>query len=83
MTVKTWTVRQLCEEAFSYVDLDWQEFVRLDARFMRPAEVDLLVADPRKSEEALGWRPTVDFRGLVRMMVDADMARHAAGPVVV
>lgn len=79
-TGKTWTVRQLCEEAFSYVGLDYQEFVTLDPKFMRPAEVDLLVADPSKAMKGLGWEPQVDFHGLVRMMVDADLARHRAGP---
>ena len=78
-TGKTWTVRQLCEEAFSYVGLDYQEFVTLDPKFMRPAEVDLLVADPSKAMQGLGWEPRVDFHGLVRMMVDADLARHRAG----
>jgi GDPmannose 4,6-dehydratase len=79
-TGKTWTVRQLCEEAFSYVGLDYQEFVTLDPKFMRPAEVDLLVADPSKASRVLGWEPRVDFHGLVHMMVDADLARHRAGP---
>ncbi len=78
-TGKTWTVRQLCEEAFSYVGLDYQEFVTLDPKFMRPAEVDLLVADPSKAMKGLGWEPSVDFHGLVHMMVDADLARHRAG----
>ena len=78
-TGKTWTVRQLCEEAFSYVGLDYQEFVTLDQKFMRPAEVDLLVADPSKAMKGLGWEPSVDFHGLVHMMVDADLARHRAG----
>ena len=75
-TGKTWTVQQLCEEAFSYVGLDWQAHVKTDAAFYRPAEVDLLVADPAKARQVLGWEPQVDFRGLVRMMVDADLARH-------
>jgi GDPmannose 4,6-dehydratase len=75
-TGETWSVRQLCEEAFGYVGLDWQEFVRTDARFNRPAEVELLVADATKAREELGWTPTVRFRELVRMMVDADLARH-------
>lgn len=81
-TGETWSVRQLCEEAFSYVGLDWQQYVTLDPRFNRPAEVDLLVADPSKAKAELGWEPTVRFRQLVQMMVDADLARHrgAAGP---
>ena len=79
-TGETRSVRQLCEEAFSCVDLDWREHVTLDPRYVRPAEVDLLVADPSKARDELGWTPTVGFRTLVRMMVDADLARHRAGP---
>jgi GDPmannose 4,6-dehydratase len=71
-----WTVQQLCEEAFSYVDLDWREYVKTDQRFVRPAEVELLVADSSKAKRVLGWEPKVHFRELVRMMVDADLARH-------
>ncbi|HLA91367.1 MAG TPA: GDP-mannose 4,6-dehydratase [Gemmatimonadaceae bacterium] len=79
-TGESWSVAQLCEEAFSYAGLDWRAHVRSDARFVRPAEVDLLVADASKARRALGWAPTVRFRELVRMMVDADLARHRAGP---
>jgi GDPmannose 4,6-dehydratase len=75
-TGHTWTVRQLCEVAFEHVGLDWREFVKVDPKFLRPAEVDLLVADPSKAKEKLGWRPSVEFHELVRMMVDADLARH-------
>ena len=75
-TGETWTVRQLCEEAFSHVGLDWQRYVVTDPRFERPAEVELLVADAAKAERELGWTPTIRFRELVRMMVDADLARH-------
>ncbi len=75
-TGETWTVRQLCEEAFSHLGLDWQRYVVTDPRFERPAEVELLVADAAKAERELGWTPTVRFRELVRMMVDADLARH-------
>ena len=77
-TGETWSVRQLCEEAFSYVDLDWKQYVRTDARFKRPAEVELLVADPSSAKRELGWEPTVRFRELVRGMVDADLERHSA-----
>ncbi|MDQ8164552.1 MAG: GDP-mannose 4,6-dehydratase [Gemmatimonadota bacterium] len=77
-TGKTWSVRQLCEEAFSYKGLDYAKHVRHSAKFVRPAEVDLLVADPSRAQRDLGWEPKIDFRGLVRMMVDADIARHAA-----
>jgi len=77
-TGETWSVRQLCEEAFGYVDLDWKQYVKQDPRFNRPAEVDLLVADPSKAQRELGWSPTVRFRSLVQMMVDADLVRHRA-----
>jgi GDPmannose 4,6-dehydratase len=73
-TGETHSIRELCEEAFGYVDLDWQEYVRQDPRFMRPAEVDLLVGDASKAGRALGWEPKVTFGDLVRMMVDADVA---------
>ena len=73
----TRSVRQLCEEAFGYVDLDWQRYVITDSRFQRPAEVDLLVADASKAKSDLGWAPVVGFRDLVRMMVDSDLERHS------
>jgi GDPmannose 4,6-dehydratase len=78
-TGRTWTVRQLCEEAFGYKGLDYREYVRQSPRFLRPAEVDMLVADPTRAHRELAWHPTVSFQGLVRMMVDADVERHRAG----
>jgi GDPmannose 4,6-dehydratase len=69
------TVRQLVEAAFGHVGLDWQRYVATDPRFIRPAEVDLLVADPSKARSELGWTPTVDFAGLIARMVDADLER--------
>ncbi|HET6702240.1 MAG TPA: GDP-mannose 4,6-dehydratase [Gemmatimonadaceae bacterium] len=75
-TGETHSVRELCELAFARVGLDWRKYVVQDERFMRPAEVDLLVADSSMARERLGWTPTVDFRQLVEMMVDADLARH-------
>ncbi|HEY5490523.1 MAG TPA: GDP-mannose 4,6-dehydratase [Gemmatimonadaceae bacterium] len=77
-TGHTWTVRQLCEVAFSHAGLDWQEHVKQDDMFRRPAEVDLLVADPSKAKSKLGWTPSVGFHALIQMMVDADLARHRA-----
>jgi GDPmannose 4,6-dehydratase len=79
-TGETWSVRQLCEVAFSHVGLDYNDYVKLDQRFLRPAEVDLLVADPMKAKTVLDWEPQVRFQQLVEMMVDADLARHRAGP---
>ena len=74
-TGETHTVRELVEIAFQHAGLDWQRYVKIDPRFVRPAEVDILLADPSKAARDLGWRPTVTFEGLVRMMVDADLAR--------
>jgi len=72
-TGETHSVRELCEAAFSHVGLDYQDYVKIDPKFFRPAEVDLLVGECSKAREKLGWKPTVTFRGLVEMMVDADM----------
>jgi GDPmannose 4,6-dehydratase len=72
-TGETHSVREFVEEAFSYVDLDWQEYVVQDPKFYRPAEVDLLVGDPSKAGEKLGWEPSVSFKELVRIMVEADL----------
>jgi GDPmannose 4,6-dehydratase len=74
-TDKTHSVREFCEKAFSYLDLDYKEYVIQDPRFYRPAEVDLLVADSTRVRQELGWTPNVDFDGLVQMMVDADLIR--------
>jgi GDPmannose 4,6-dehydratase len=77
-TGETHSVQEFCELAFSHVGLDWREFVKQDPRFMRPAEVDLLVGDAAKARQQLNWAPEVDFKGLVTMMVDADLARYGA-----
>jgi GDPmannose 4,6-dehydratase len=69
----THSVRDFVELAFDYVGLDYRRFVVQDERFMRPAEVDLLVGDCRKAREVLGWQPEVTFEDLVRGMVDADL----------
>jgi GDPmannose 4,6-dehydratase len=74
-THQSHTVRELCEIAFSHAGLDWQEHVVLDPKFVRPAEVDLLIGNPAKAKAKLGWEPTVSFRQLVQMMVDADVKR--------
>ena len=67
------SVREFLEEAFSYVNLNWQNHVGFDKRFMRPAEVDLLLGDYSKAREKLGWEPKVSFKELVHIMVDADL----------
>ncbi len=69
----THSVRHFCELAFGHVGLDYHDYVVQDERFMRPAEVDLLVGDPRKAAEKLGWRPETSFEELVRVMVEADL----------
>jgi GDPmannose 4,6-dehydratase len=71
-TGRTHTVQYLCEVAFSTVDLNWQDYTVQDERFMRPAEVDLLIGDPSKAKAELGWEPTVSFEQLIEMMVKAD-----------
>ena len=75
-TGETYSVRDFCVAAFSAVDLDYLEYVKQDEKFFRPAEVDLLVADPSKAEQRLGWTPKVPFAELVSMMVAADLARY-------
>ena len=76
-TGKTHSVRELCEIAFSHVGLDWKKYVSVDARYVRPAEVDTLQADPSKAKRELGWAPNTSFERLVQMMVDADLERVA------
>ncbi len=76
------SVRDLVEIAFGHVDLDWQQYVRTDPACFRPVEVDHLIGDPAKAQAVLGWRTTVDFKALVEMMVDADLARLAQQPPV-
>ena len=78
-TGKAHSVKRLVEIAFAHAGLDWEKHVRTDPALLRPAEVDHLIGDPTKARKQLGWEPTVDFEGLVRMMVDADVARLKAG----
>jgi GDPmannose 4,6-dehydratase len=78
-TGQTHSVQQFVEEAFGYLDLDWQRFVVQDPKFYRPAEVDLLVGNAGKAQRVLGWKPTVNFQSLVRLMVDADMEALTTG----
>jgi GDPmannose 4,6-dehydratase len=73
-TNETHSVREFVELAFERVDLDWKEFVKHDARYERPAEVDLLIGDATKAKKMLNWEPQVRFEELVRIMVDADLA---------
>ncbi|MEK6221990.1 MAG: GDP-mannose 4,6-dehydratase [Chloroflexota bacterium] len=82
-TGETYSVREFCEIAFSYLDLDYQEYVVQDPKFYRPAEVDLLVSDPSKASKNLGWERKVGFKELVEMMVKADLERLQVKQAVV
>jgi GDPmannose 4,6-dehydratase len=72
-TGSTHSVRELCKAAFDCVELDWERYVVQDERFMRPAEVDLLVGDASKAGQVLGWEPTTSFPELIELMVNADL----------
>lgn len=73
-TGQTHSVRRLCEVAFEHVGLNWEDYVVVDERFYRPAEVDLLIGDPSKAHEKLGWEPSISFESMIEEMVDADLA---------
>jgi GDPmannose 4,6-dehydratase len=75
-TGETHTVRELVEETFAYAGMDWRDYVKIDPRLFRPTEVDLLCGDASKASRVLGWRPKTSFKELVRIMVDADLARE-------
>ena len=72
-TGETHSVKEFCAEAFAQANLDWNEYVEIDKRYYRPAEVDVLVGDPSKAKKCLGWEPRTTFKDLVRLMVDADI----------
>jgi GDPmannose 4,6-dehydratase len=78
-TGETHSVEEFVKIAFGHVGLDWKKYVVIDPEFYRPAEVDLLLSDPAKAKRQLGWEPEVSFEGLVRMMVDADLACQGKG----
>jgi GDPmannose 4,6-dehydratase len=73
-TNETHRISELCRVAFERVGLDWKKYTAIDERFMRPAEVDLLIGDPAKADRIMGWKPEVSFKQLIELMVDADMA---------
>jgi GDPmannose 4,6-dehydratase len=73
-TGETHTVQEFVEIAFDRVGLDWQKYVVIDPKYVRPAEVDLLLADPSKARRMLGWKPSIRFEQIVWMMVDSDLA---------
>lgn len=72
-TGESHTIREFLDEAFGYVGMDWEEFVRIDPRYFRPTEVDYLLADASRAQQKLGWKPKICFHELVRIMVDADL----------
>ena len=72
-TGETHSVQEFCEEAFGLVGLNWQEYVELDKRYLRPAEVDILIGDAVRAKKQLGWEPKVKFKELVKIMVEADV----------
>jgi GDPmannose 4,6-dehydratase len=72
-TGETHSVKEFCEAAFSHAGLDWREYVEIDKRYLRPAEVDILVGDASKAKKHLGWSPKTGFKDLVRLMVDEDI----------
>jgi len=72
---ETHSVLELVDIAFSHVGLNWRDYVVVDEKFVRPAEVDLLIGDPSKAKEKLGWEQEVSFEQLVKMMVDSDLER--------
>jgi len=79
-TGETHSVREFLEEAFSCVGLDWKKYVEFDSKYLRPTEVDLLIGDPSKAREVLGWRPKVSFQQLVHMMVREDVKLEGLDP---
>ena len=80
-TGETHSVREFVEEAFSYVGLNWEDYVEIDPRYFRPTEVEVLVADTTKARKKLGWKPKVKFKELVKIMVDADMRAIGLEPI--
>jgi GDPmannose 4,6-dehydratase len=73
-TGETHSIKEFLDIAFNYVNLNWNDYVSFDARYLRPAEVDLLIGDPAKAKQNLGWEPSVTFEELVQLMIDADLA---------
>ena len=69
---ETHSVREFVEETFGVLDLDWKQYVKIDPRYFRPTEVDLLLGDSTKARAVLGWQPNVSFRELIKMMADSD-----------
>lgn len=75
-TGRTTSVRDMCRIAFSYVGLNWEEFIKTDSAYLRPAEVDVLLGDATKAKTKLGWQPEISLEAMIQEMVDADLVRH-------
>lgn len=80
-TGETYSIREFLDIAFNYVGLDWNDYVAFDERYLRPAEVDLLIGDPSKAKRVLGWEPEVSFEELVKLMVDSDLKAIGQKPI--
>ena len=80
-TGETHTIKEFLSIAFDYVNLNWEDYVKFDPRYLRPAEVDILIGDPTNTKAKLGWEPSIDFPGLVKLMVDADLEAIGLDPV--
>ncbi len=75
-TGETYSVKDFLDESFGYADLDWKKYVEISEKYFRPAEVDLLIGDPSKAKKKLGWKPKINFKQLVHMMVDSDLKQN-------
>lgn len=80
-TGETHSIREFVEQAFSYVDLNWENYVKIDSRYFRPTEVDKLIADTHKAKKILGWKPKIGFKDLIKIMIDADMRQVSLEPI--
>jgi len=80
-TGQTHSIRELCSVAFSHLGLNWQDYVVVDPALIRPADVELLIADPSKAHRLLGWKPAVSFNELIHMITDSDFDLLRKGPV--
>ncbi|MEL6230187.1 MAG: GDP-mannose 4,6-dehydratase [Cyanobacteria bacterium J06636_28] len=80
-TGETHTIKEFLDIAFNYVNLDWNDYVKFDPRYLRPAEVDILIGDPTNTQAKLGWKPSIDFEGLVKLMVDSDLEAIGLDPI--
>ncbi|MEA5463948.1 GDP-mannose 4,6-dehydratase [Leptothoe sp. PORK10 BA2] len=80
-TGETHTIKEFLDIAFNYVNLNWHDYVKFDPRYLRPAEVDILIGDPTNTQAKLGWKPSIDFEGLVKLMVDSDLEAIGLEPM--